>query len=81
MNHTPSRTLLRAALLAIAAGSITLGGCALSSDPTQGGLFWSESGSRERIQQREALLRDIQRDTAETEARSARLDSQIRQQR
>jgi hypothetical protein len=69
----------RAAAVALALATAGLaGGCALSSDPNQGGLFWSETGSRQRLSERERILQGIRSDTAATEAESARLRSKIR---
>jgi len=75
------KPLLRAGLLGLAATCVALSSCATSSDPTQGGIFWSESGSQQRLRDREALLYNIRQNTADTEARNQQIESKIQQQR
>lgn len=66
------------ALLLFCTASLIFSSCAVTGNPTQGGIFWSESMAQDRLAQRQQTLNEIESDTARREARSRELEKQLR---
>ena len=65
-------------LLALIAGlGFSLTGCETTGDPTQGGIFWSESKAQDRLRQREDTLDQIHSDTSRVKHRNRELEQQV----
>ena len=64
-------------LLLATAASLTLGSCAYTGDPNQGGLFgWSQSMANDRIAVREQRLAELDNENAYQRGRTAELERQ-----
>ena len=67
-------------LLSLIAGlGLSLTGCETTGDPTQGGIFWSESKAQDRLRQRENTLDRIESDTAHVKRKNRQLQQQADQ--
>jgi hypothetical protein len=64
-------------LLLISLIAIGFSGCAVTGNPNQGGIFWSEDMAQDRLAQRESALSSIERDTAEREHSSRQMERQL----
>jgi outer membrane biogenesis lipoprotein LolB len=57
----------------LTAASLLLPGCAVTGDPTQGGIFWSETQAQERLASRQATLNSLENQTHRVERQNARM--------
>ncbi len=73
-------TRLSQALCLILAAS-QLVGCQTTGDPTQGGIFWSETKAKQRLQDREDTLDAINADTSRINRRNSSLQNSAARKR
>lgn len=64
-------------ILAAAGSAALFSSCAVTGDPTQGGIFWSESMAQDRIAQRQAALESIESDTARIQRQNRQMERQL----
>ncbi len=76
-NLTRRRTMCALFLIPIAAAALTVTGCEVTGDPTQGGIFWSEGMAQQRVAAREQELGRIESDTAYQQRRARQLERQL----
>ena len=68
---------MKTSFLLLAAACLTLGSCAYTGDPNQGGLFgWSQSMANDRIAAREQRLSQLENENAYQRGRTAELERQ-----
>jgi hypothetical protein len=67
--------LLLLSIVILAMGSFT--GCETTGNPREGGIFWSETKARDRLDERQARLNAIQSDTARVERQNRRLENSL----
>jgi len=64
-------------LLAVASSGLLLSSCAYTGDPNEGGLFgWSQSQADDRLNAREARLRQLERENAYQRGRTSALEDE-----
>lgn len=71
-------TLIRAATLACAStAALLLSGCETTGDPSTGGIFWSERKAQGRLAERQNKLEHVERQTGQTNRKSAETQRKI----
>jgi hypothetical protein len=71
-------TLIRAATLACAStATLLLSGCETTGDPSTGGIFWSERKAQGRLAERQSKLEHVERQTGQTNRKSAETQRKI----
>ena len=71
-------TLIRAATLACASTAmLLLSACETTGDPSTGGIFWSERKAQGRLAERQNKLEHVERQTGQTNRKSAETQRQI----
>ncbi len=61
----------------LAASAVGFTSCETTGDPTQGGIFWSESKAQDRLYERQDRLERAEAGTAAANRRSAQTQRQI----
>lgn len=71
--------LARSLSLILAASQLV--GCQTTGDPTQGGIFWSETKAKQRLRDKEDTLDAINADTSRVNRQNSRLQNSAARKR